>query len=173
MRSSRDLAVLVVVMTAAPGVQPLPSSSTKQQSHQLSRRTLGISAAAAFAATSQVASCNADTEGARWPLWPALPLAPYGLRRTVVTELVPNRLWTFDQLIGVFYVHVPIRMSVIALDSGGLCEPSAACCVPSPNPSGPSQDIAPDATLTVGLAYAQLSTHPSHQPRSVLRCWRL
>lgn len=37
-----------------------------------------------------------------------------------MTEAVPGRLWTFDQLLGIFYVHVPIRMSVIRLDSGGL-----------------------------------------------------
>ena len=37
-----------------------------------------------------------------------------------MTEAVPGRLWTFDQLLGIFYVHVPIRMTVLRLDSGGL-----------------------------------------------------
>lgn len=37
-----------------------------------------------------------------------------------MTEVMPGRLWTFDQMLGVFYVHVPIRMSVLRLDSGGL-----------------------------------------------------
>ncbi|KAL1514637.1 hypothetical protein AB1Y20_003730 [Prymnesium parvum] len=60
------------------------------------------------------------SKDADWPLWPALPLAPYGTRKTVLTEVLPGRLWTFDQLLGVFYVHVPIRMSVLRLDSGGL-----------------------------------------------------
>ena len=55
-----------------------------------------------------------------WNLWPALPLAPYGKRKTLMREAVPGKVWTFDQLFGVFYVHVPIRMTVIAMESGGL-----------------------------------------------------
>jgi hypothetical protein len=37
-----------------------------------------------------------------------------------MSEAVSGRVWTFDQLLGVFYVHVPIRMTVIRMDSGGL-----------------------------------------------------
>lgn len=29
-------------------------------------------------------------------------------------------MWAFDQLIGIYYVHVPIRMTVVAMESGGL-----------------------------------------------------
>ena len=49
----------------------------------------------------------------RWAWWPLLPLYPYGQRRTVIRELVPNCLWTFEQLHGVWYVAVPIRMTLI------------------------------------------------------------
>ncbi len=56
----------------------------------------------------------------RWPWWPLLPLYPYGRRRTLVRELVPGRLWSFEQLQGVWYVAVPIRMTVVRLDGGGL-----------------------------------------------------
>jgi hypothetical protein len=56
----------------------------------------------------------------RWPWWPLLPLYPYGRRRTLVRELLPERLWAFEQLQGVWYVAVPIRMSVLRLDDGLL-----------------------------------------------------
>ena len=55
-----------------------------------------------------------------WPFWPAVPLYPYGKRRTLRTEVVKDRVWTFDQLQGVIYVVVPIRMTVVKIDEGGL-----------------------------------------------------
>jgi hypothetical protein len=58
------------------------------------------------------------TEDTFWPLWPALPVAPYSKRRTIRYE-VGDGVWAFDQLIGIYYVHVPIRMTVVK-KSGGL-----------------------------------------------------
>ena len=55
-----------------------------------------------------------------WRFWPALPLYPFGKRRTIRTEVVKDTVWTFDQLQGFFYVVVPIRMSVVKLEAGGL-----------------------------------------------------
>ncbi len=55
-----------------------------------------------------------------WPFWPALPLYPYGKRRTLCQEVVKDKIWTFDQLHGILYTIVPIRMTVIKLDAGGL-----------------------------------------------------
>jgi len=55
-----------------------------------------------------------------WPFWPAVPLYPYGRRRTICTEVVKDTVWTFDQLQGIIYVVTPIRMSVIKLEAGGL-----------------------------------------------------
>ena len=55
-----------------------------------------------------------------WPFWPAVPLYPYGKRRTLRTEVIKDTLWTFDQLQGILYVAVPIRMSVVKLEKGGL-----------------------------------------------------
>ena len=49
-----------------------------------------------------------------WPLWPALPIFPFSQRKTLVRE-VTDGVWTFDQLIGIYYVHVPIRMTVVAM----------------------------------------------------------
>jgi Domain of unknown function (DUF4336) len=55
-----------------------------------------------------------------WRFWLTLPLYPYGQRRTLRSEVVANRIWTFDQIQGVLYVAVPIRMTVVRLDEGGL-----------------------------------------------------
>lgn len=55
-----------------------------------------------------------------WPLWPIVPLYPYGQRRTLRREIVPGQVWVFEQIQGIFYVTVPIRMTVIALEKGGL-----------------------------------------------------
>ncbi|NEQ77792.1 MAG: DUF4336 domain-containing protein [Okeania sp. SIO2C9] len=55
-----------------------------------------------------------------WPLWPILPLYPYGQRRTLRKEIVKDTIWTFDQLQGIFYVTVPIRMTVVRMLGGGL-----------------------------------------------------
>ena len=56
----------------------------------------------------------------RWPWWPLLPLYPYGRRRTLMRELVPGQVWSLEQLQGVFYVAVPIRMTVLRLGRGLL-----------------------------------------------------
>jgi hypothetical protein len=63
---------------------------------------------------------SADPRRQRWPWWPLLPLYPYGRRRTLVRELIPERLWAFEQLQGVWYVAVPIRMSVVRVSDGLL-----------------------------------------------------
>ncbi|NET47916.1 MAG: DUF4336 domain-containing protein [Merismopedia sp. SIO2A8] len=55
-----------------------------------------------------------------WPFWPLVPIYPYGDRQTLCTEIVPDTIWTFDQLQGIFYVVVPIRMTVVKLSTGGL-----------------------------------------------------
>jgi hypothetical protein len=55
-----------------------------------------------------------------WRFWFTLPIYPYGKRRTLRQEVVPDTIWTFDQIQGIFYVTVPIRMTVVKLDPGGL-----------------------------------------------------
>jgi hypothetical protein len=55
-----------------------------------------------------------------WPFWPTVPLYPYGVRRTIRQEVVKDTVWTFDQLQGIVYVVVPIRMTVVKLEAGGL-----------------------------------------------------
>jgi hypothetical protein len=55
-----------------------------------------------------------------WLFWPAVPLYPYGRRQTLRKEVVKDTVWTFDQIQGIVYVTVPIRMSVVKLEKGGL-----------------------------------------------------
>ena len=55
-----------------------------------------------------------------WRLWPVVPIYPYGERRTICKEVIKDTIWTFDQLQGIFYVVVPIRMTVVKLEKGGL-----------------------------------------------------
>lgn len=55
-----------------------------------------------------------------WPFWPLVPLYPYGQRPTLMREVVKDTVWTFDQYQGIFYVVVPIRMTVIRLQPTGL-----------------------------------------------------
>lgn len=55
-----------------------------------------------------------------WSYWGLVPIYPYGQRRTIRREVVPERVWTFEQVQGIFYVVVPIRMTVVRLDGEGL-----------------------------------------------------
>lgn len=60
----------------------------------------------------------AMTSESTWsPLWLALPVAPYAKRRTIRYQ-VADGVWAFDQLIGIYYVHVPIRMTVVRTKRG-------------------------------------------------------
>ncbi|MDX2098421.1 MAG: DUF4336 domain-containing protein [Leptolyngbyaceae cyanobacterium bins.59] len=55
-----------------------------------------------------------------WPFWFTVPLYPYRNRRTICREVIPDTLWTFDQLQGILYTVVPIRMTIVKLQAGGL-----------------------------------------------------
>jgi hypothetical protein len=55
-----------------------------------------------------------------WGLWPVVPLYPYGRRQTICKEVVKDTIWNFDQIQGILYVVVPIRMTVVKLEAGGL-----------------------------------------------------
>ncbi|MGA7937316.1 MAG: DUF4336 domain-containing protein [Kovacikia sp.] len=55
-----------------------------------------------------------------WRFWPVVPLYPYGKRRTLRHEVLKDTIWTFDQLQGILYVTVPIRMTIVKLQAGGL-----------------------------------------------------
>lgn len=55
-----------------------------------------------------------------WPFWYLVPLYPYNQKQTIRVEVVKDKIWMFEQIQGIFYVVVPIRMTVIRLESGGL-----------------------------------------------------
>lgn len=55
-----------------------------------------------------------------WAWWPLVPIYPYQQRRTLRRELVKDWIWSFEQVQGIFYVVVPIRMLVVRLEAGGL-----------------------------------------------------
>ncbi|MEA5595043.1 DUF4336 domain-containing protein [Rivularia sp. UHCC 0363] len=61
-----------------------------------------------------------NTQDYSWNFWFTLPIYPFGKRRTIRKEVVKDTIWTFDQLQGIFYVVVPIRMTVVRLNEGGL-----------------------------------------------------
>ncbi|MEA5577584.1 DUF4336 domain-containing protein [Anabaena sp. UHCC 0451] len=63
---------------------------------------------------------NVNPQDYTWKFWPVVPLYPYGKRCTIRKEVVKDTIWTFDQMQGVFYVVVPIRMTVVKLENGGL-----------------------------------------------------
>ena len=63
---------------------------------------------------------SVDSRDYSWSFWPAVPIYPYGKRRTLRKEVVKDTIWTFDQLQGIFYVTVPIRMTFVKLEEGGL-----------------------------------------------------
>lgn len=66
------------------------------------------------------AAAASDRAARSWPFWPVVPLYPYGQRRTLMREVIADTLWTFDQVQGIFYVVVPIRMTVVKLQPEGL-----------------------------------------------------
>ena len=53
-----------------------------------------------------------------WPWWPLLPLYPYGKKHTLFRELIVNQVWSFEQLQGLYYVAVPIRLTVVKVNGG-------------------------------------------------------
>jgi hypothetical protein len=64
---------------------------------------------------------NIDRSGDfNWSYWFTVPIYPYSKRRTLRQEIVKDKIWTFEQIQGIFYVVVPIRMTAIKLDRGGL-----------------------------------------------------
>ena len=83
------------------------------------RRPLLKSLAAASAASLAAPAAAALGPESEYPLWLALPVAPYSRRKTIRRDL-GRGVWTFDQMIGIYYVHVPIRMTVVKLRRGGL-----------------------------------------------------
>ena len=92
---------------------------------QTSRRaSLHLAGAAAAATAVPVHAADAAASAAGGRSYPPLLQGPFDFpsasRATVRRELQPGRMWSFEQVQGVIYVHVPVRMTVVKLDEGGL-----------------------------------------------------
>jgi hypothetical protein len=55
-----------------------------------------------------------------WNFWFLLPIYPYNQRQTIRREIVKDTIWCFEQVQGILYAVVTIRMTIIKLNSGGL-----------------------------------------------------
>ena len=86
---------------------------------------------------SMVAGAGVNPADQHWAFWPLLPLYPFGRRRTLRRELVPGHIWSFEQLQGVFFVAVPIRMTAVKLKAGLLlyAPVAATACLLYTSPS--------------------------------------
>lgn len=118
---------LPVVLAFPPINPPVKSRATSSLDQVLPftrRKLLSWSTAAACAATVQpIVATDAivPQEDRRYGPVPGGPFDfPSAQRATVRREIVPGRIWVFDQVQGLIYVHVPVRMTVVKLDSGGL-----------------------------------------------------
>tara|TARA_Y100001968_G_scaffold331773_1_gene387606 strand:+ start:4826 stop:5995 length:1170 start_codon:yes stop_codon:yes gene_type:complete len=54
----------------------------------------------------------------KWNWWPLFPLYPYGSKKTICRELIENQIWSLEQIQGLYYVAVPIRMTIIKVNKG-------------------------------------------------------
>ena len=75
----------------------------------------------------------------KWSWWPLLPLYPYGRKRTIFRELVPNQIWSFEQLQGIYYVAVPVRLLVVRVKNGLMII----------NPLPPTEELLSDINVLV------------------------
>ena len=53
-----------------------------------------------------------------WPCWPLFLLYTYGSKKTIISELIPEQVWSLEQIQGIYYVAVPVRMTVIKVREG-------------------------------------------------------
>ena len=37
-----------------------------------------------------------------WPWWPLFPLYPYGSKKTIFNELIPDQIWSLEQIQGIY-----------------------------------------------------------------------
>ena len=54
----------------------------------------------------------------KWNWWPLFPLYPYGYKKTICKEIVSGEVWSIEQIQGLYYVAVPIRMTVMRVKNG-------------------------------------------------------
>ena len=67
---------------------------------------------------SVVAGAVCESCGSALGFLAAAAALPYGRRRTLFSELIPGQLWSLEQLQGVYYVAVPVRLTVAKVPGG-------------------------------------------------------
>lgn len=87
------------------------SLPTRRQTIELAIGALGLGTS--FAASREIKPTD-------YGLYGVLPVGPYKTKQTIMEEIVPGKIWTFDQKFGILNVQVPVRMTVVKLSSGGL-----------------------------------------------------
>ncbi|GMI46303.1 hypothetical protein TrCOL_g2775 [Triparma columacea] len=102
----------------------LPTSLDSQSedtdsSSQLSRRQVGELTIASLGGLLTLQGTSTRTKS-DYPLWGILPVGPYKRKKTIISTIVPDKIWTLDQKFGILNVQVPLRMTVVALSDGGL-----------------------------------------------------
>ena len=109
----------LVVLAAASALRGGPSRRARRTVCRAKPGTRRA-ALAAFSLTTLPTAARADIgPDSQYNLWPALPVAPYSRRKTIRRQ-IKDDVWVFDQIIGIYYVHVPIRMTVIRGETGLL-----------------------------------------------------
>ncbi|KAL9178612.1 hypothetical protein ACHAXT_001950 [Thalassiosira profunda] len=104
---------------ASSSALPSTSSDDSAPAGQLSRRQLGELSIAAAGLGGSFLGTRENTPQ-EYGLWGILPVGPYKRKKTVTEEIVPGKMWTFDQKFGILNVQVPLRMTVVKLEGGGL-----------------------------------------------------
>lgn len=123
------LVALVVAMRVGLGAgfsplsmsrRPRQSTDLRASANSLSRRQFaeltvaGVGALTTFLGTRE----NKDTD---YGLYGVLPIGPYKRKKTVMEEVVPGEVYTFDQKFGILNVQVPVRCTVVRLEVRVTC----------------------------------------------------
>lgn len=86
------------------------NENLNEERFSIDRRSLFSSAASSLTAfTAAVVAFPSSaqatiTKESNWPLWTALPVAPFNRRRTIRYQVAPG-VYAFDQMIGIYYVR--------------------------------------------------------------------
>ena len=106
---------------------PLYSSDDPSSSPTLSRRQIGELTVASIGGiiTYYGTSTRSPSD---YPLWGVLPLGPYKRKKTILTTVVTDKIWTLEQKFGILNVQVPLRMTVVKLEEGGLLIYNPVAC---------------------------------------------
>ena len=114
---------------------PDVSQTSSTLRRQFLLQTIALTTSAMVATTSSPATAAASvdyliptpplTKDSAWPLgkvaFSLLPLAGTSTRRATIEQcIVPDTIWTHDQIQGIVNVNVPVRQTVVRLSTGGL-----------------------------------------------------